>query len=62
MTARIRLAGESDAGSIAAIYRPIVDATAISFEPSEPLCLADVRGDPDWHGLLASGQSLIKSE
>jgi L-amino acid N-acyltransferase YncA len=36
MPARIRLAQESDAGAIAAIYRPIVETTAISFETIAP--------------------------
>jgi phosphinothricin acetyltransferase len=34
--ARIRLARESDADALAAIYRPIVEATAISFETVAP--------------------------
>ncbi len=33
---RIRLAAESDAAAIAAIYRPIVESTAISFETVAP--------------------------
>ena len=36
MPARIRLAGEPDAGAIAEIYRPAVEATAISFETVPP--------------------------
>lgn len=36
MTARIRLAREPDAEEIAAIYRPIVEATSISFETVAP--------------------------
>jgi phosphinothricin acetyltransferase len=36
MTAQIRLAREGDADAIAAIYAPIVDATAISFETAPP--------------------------
>lgn len=36
MAARIRLACDSDADSLAAIYRPVVEATAISFEVVPP--------------------------
>ena len=36
MTPRIRLALEADAAAIAAIYRPIVESTAISFETAAP--------------------------
>ena len=36
MPARIRLAQTSDAGAIAAIYRPIVETTAVSFETVAP--------------------------
>lgn len=36
MAARIRLARESDAGPIGAIYGPVVEATAISFETVPP--------------------------
>ncbi len=36
MSARIRFAGETDAVAIAAIYRPIVESTAISFETVPP--------------------------
>jgi phosphinothricin acetyltransferase len=36
MTARIRLALEVDAAAIAAIYLPIVESTAISFETDAP--------------------------
>src|SRR2546429_6274572 len=36
MSARIRLADESDAAAIAQIYRPIVESTAISFETVPP--------------------------
>ena len=34
--ARIRFADESDAAAVAAIYRPIVESTAISFETAPP--------------------------
>ena len=36
MAARIRLADEGDAAAIAAIYRPVVEQTAISFETIAP--------------------------
>ena len=36
MSIRLRLASESDATAIAAIYRPIVETTAISFETEAP--------------------------
>ena len=36
MDVRIRLARDADAPAIAAIYRPIVETTAISFETSAP--------------------------
>lgn len=36
MPTHIRLAQDADAGAIAAIYRPIVEATAISFETVAP--------------------------
>ena len=36
MTPRIRLAGAADAEAIAAIYRPVVESTAISFETVAP--------------------------
>jgi phosphinothricin acetyltransferase len=36
MSARIRLVHQSDAETIAAIYRPIVETTAISFETVPP--------------------------
>jgi L-amino acid N-acyltransferase YncA len=36
MAARIRLADEGDAAAIAAIYRPVVEETAISFETIAP--------------------------
>ena len=36
MSARIRLADDGDAGAIAAIYAPIVESTAISFETVPP--------------------------
>ena len=36
MAARIRLASEHDAAAIAAIYRPVVEETAISFETIAP--------------------------
>lgn len=36
MTFRIRLASEQDAAAIAAIYRPAVESTAISFETEPP--------------------------
>jgi phosphinothricin acetyltransferase len=36
MTPRIRLADASDAEAIAAIYRPVVESTAISFETVAP--------------------------
>ena len=36
MAARIRLADERDAAAIAAIYRPVVEDTAISFETIAP--------------------------
>jgi L-amino acid N-acyltransferase YncA len=38
MAARIRLAGVHDAQAIAAIYRPFVERTAISFETEPPTC------------------------
>lgn len=36
MTTRIRLARDEDAAAIAAIYRPVVEGTAISFEATPP--------------------------
>src|SRR5262245_16820119 len=36
MAARIRLADDGDAAAIAAIYRPVVEGTAISFETIAP--------------------------
>ena len=36
MAVRIRLANDNDADAVAAIYRPIVDQTAISFETVAP--------------------------
>jgi L-amino acid N-acyltransferase YncA len=36
MTVCVRLAKDSDADAIAAIYRPVVEATAISFETNAP--------------------------
>ncbi len=36
MSSTIRLATESDAGAVAAIYRPVVESTAISFEIDPP--------------------------
>jgi hypothetical protein len=36
MASIIRLASESDAAAVAAIYRPIVEATATSFELQPP--------------------------
>ena len=36
MAIRIRVAGDGDAEAIAAIYRPIVESTAISFETEAP--------------------------
>ncbi|HEY1307186.1 MAG TPA: arsinothricin resistance N-acetyltransferase ArsN1 family B [Vicinamibacterales bacterium] len=36
MSVRIRLASEQDADAIAAIYRPVVEDTAISFETTAP--------------------------
>ena len=36
MPVQIRLAGDSDAEAIAAIYRPIVETTSISFETEAP--------------------------
>lgn len=36
MSVRIRLAGGADADAIAAIYRPVVEASAISFETVAP--------------------------
>ena len=36
MTSRIRLAVETDADGLAAIYRPIVESTVISFETAAP--------------------------
>jgi len=36
MAVQIRLAGDSDAEAIAAIYRPIVETTSISFETEAP--------------------------
>ncbi len=62
MSMRIRLASESDAEAMVAIYRPIVESTMISFETTAPdraEMAQRVRDTLEWHPWLvceAAGQ------